>query len=402
MVSDADFTAGRDRQLTRHHDLLAARHTRRHHHVVALALTERDRPELDGLIRLDDVDERPLLTDLRRLTRDQHRRRRGENQLDVDELTRPEMAIGVPNRRAKVDRAGPGLHGVVQERHRAHARTRVGVRRQSHPRLKCAAGHLCLHLREVALGDGEVRVDGIDPLDHQQRRRVRLHDVPDVDQTSAGPTVDRRMDVAIVEIELRVLERRLRSLNLCLVDRDGVSLRLEVELGDRPFIGDRRIHLQLRGGKIERGPGLRELGFRGIELRLIRSRIDREEQLPFRELRAVLEVPLHDASRHLRRDRDRLERAIAADLIEIRRHRARGCGRRRHKRRHGRWRRRVCVLAIARRGRRKRAQHTEGSDSSEPAQTISPWCHCVTASFAVLCRPMHRARQHRDRPSLRT
>jgi hypothetical protein len=35
------------------------------------------------------------------------------------------------------------------------------------------------------------------------------------------------MDVAIIEIELRVLERRLRSLNLRLVDRDGVSLRLE-------------------------------------------------------------------------------------------------------------------------------------------------------------------------------
>src|SRR6202043_1696820 len=129
-------------------------------------------------------------------------------------------------------------------------------------------------------------------------------------ETSAGPTVNRRMDVAIIEIELRVLERRVRSLNLRLVDRDGVSLRLEVELGDRPFIGDRRIHLQLRRGKIERGPGLRELGFRGIELRLIRSRIDGKEQLPFRELRAVLELPLHDASLHLRRDRDRLERAI--------------------------------------------------------------------------------------------
>src|ERR1700692_1982454 len=94
--SDADFSAGRDRQLTRHHDLLAARHTRRHHHVVALTLTERDWPELDGLIRLDDVDERPFLTDLRRLTRDQHRRSRSENQLDVDEVTRPEMEIGVP------------------------------------------------------------------------------------------------------------------------------------------------------------------------------------------------------------------------------------------------------------------------------------------------------------------
>src|ERR1700688_5321047 len=104
------------------------------------------------------------------------------------------------------------------------------------------------------------------------------------------------MDVAIIEIELRVLECRLRSLNLRLVDRDGVSLRLEVELGDRPFIGDRRIHLQLRRGKIERGPGLRELGFRGIELRLIRSRIDGEEQLALRELCTVLEAPFENAS----------------------------------------------------------------------------------------------------------
>ena len=140
------------------------------------------------------------------------------------------MAIGVPNRRAKVDRAGPGLHGVVEERHRAHAGGGVGIRRHSHPRLKCASGHLWLHLREVAFGDGEVRVDGIDALDRQQRGRVRLHDIPNVDETSAGPTVNRRVDVAIIEIELRVLERRLCSLSLRLVDRDGVSLSLDVEL----------------------------------------------------------------------------------------------------------------------------------------------------------------------------
>src|ERR1700716_2656685 len=203
------------------------------------------------------------------------------------------------------------------------------------------------------------------------------------------------MDIAVIEIELRVLERRLRSLNLRLVDRDGVSLRLELELRDRTSIGDRRIHLQLRRGKIERGPRLCKLCFRGIELRLIRSRIDGEKQLPFRELRAVLEVPLHDASRYLRRDRDRLERAIAADLIEIRRHRARDCGRRRHKRRHGRRRRRACVLSIAPSARRERAQHAEESDRGEPArrgtseyprnernQTISPSSHwSITAAY---------------------
>src|ERR1700674_4372133 len=100
------------------------------------------------------------------------------------------------------------------------------------------------------------------------------------------------MDVAIIKIELRVLERRLRSLNLRLVDGDGIPLRLKIKRGDRPFIGDRRIHLQLRRGKIERGSGLRELGFRGIELRLIGSRINGEEQLPLCELRAVLEVAL--------------------------------------------------------------------------------------------------------------
>src|ERR1700736_3645286 len=104
------------------------------------------------------------------------------------------------------------------------------------------------------------------------------------------------MDIAVIEIELRVLERRLSSLNLCLVDRDGVSLRLEVEFGDRPSISDRRIHLQLRRGKIKRGPGLGKLGSRGIELRLIRSRINGEEQLPFGGCRAARTVPLHDAS----------------------------------------------------------------------------------------------------------
>src|ERR1700730_18345808 len=108
------------------------------------------------------------------------------------------------------------------------------------------------------------------------------------------------MDVAIIKIELRVLERRLRSLNLRLVDGDGIPLRLKIKRGDAPFIGDRRIHLQLSRRKIEHGPGLRKLGFRGIDLRLIRSRIDGEKQLPFRELCAVLEVPLDDASRYLR------------------------------------------------------------------------------------------------------
>ena len=64
----------------------------------------------------------------------------------------------------------------------------------------------------------------------------------------------------------------------------------------------------------------RELRLCGIELRLIRTWIDGEQQLTHLQVGAVLEVTLEHTAGDLRRDSDRLERPASSDFVEVCRH----------------------------------------------------------------------------------
>ena len=167
-----------------------------------------DVAELDGLIRLHDEDERPLLAGLHRrcrhhggvlLRRELHR--------DVDELPRPEPAIGVGKRALDLDRAGRGVHGVVHERNPSGSRRGVVVGRAGQHAQR-AARHVAFELGEARLGNRERDLHRHDLIDHDERRVVvGAHEVALVHHQRAGAAGDRRLDGGVFELHLGVLER---------------------------------------------------------------------------------------------------------------------------------------------------------------------------------------------------
>ena len=54
-----------------------------------------------------------------------------------------------------------------------------------------ASGKLVLHFRKVGLGDREVRVDRVQPLNEQQPGAIRLHHISYIDEPHSRPAVDR-------------------------------------------------------------------------------------------------------------------------------------------------------------------------------------------------------------------
>src|ERR1700722_8623427 len=153
-------------KMARQHNVLAGSQSAGHHDVATLTLSQRHDPQLGGLVRLHHVDERPLLADLRRLSRNQDRTFfGGQNEPDVYKLPGPEMAVGIRNCGAQVNSARSVLYRVVEERHFAHAGTVRAVGGKPNLSLQISAHHLFLDVRKIAFSDREIGVDWIEPLD---------------------------------------------------------------------------------------------------------------------------------------------------------------------------------------------------------------------------------------------
>ena len=71
-------------------------------------------------------------------------------------------------------------------------------------------------------------------------------------------------------------------------------------MGSDHFLVARELDLR----QIERGFCLRKRGLRGIDLRLVGTRIDYKQKLPLAQVFAVLKMALDDAAADLRRHRD--------------------------------------------------------------------------------------------------
>src|SRR3954469_25979567 len=118
-----DVAAWRDAELAGGDDALAAFQPLGDANQVALALSDRDRPQLRRGILLDDVDERSLRRGLRRAGGNEHRvPSRTEQQPYLHEAARPEMPGRVRHRRPQLHGAGAVLNGVVEEGERSAAR----------------------------------------------------------------------------------------------------------------------------------------------------------------------------------------------------------------------------------------------------------------------------------------
>ena len=133
-----------------------------------------------------------MLADLRGLTRNEHRTFfHIQHKSHVHKLPRPEVPVGIRNRRPQVDRSRSVLHGVVQKLYFSRPRRVFRIPRQPHQRLQHPAAHPLLYFGEIPLGDRKRRVDGIDSLDGKKRRGVGLHNIPYVHQARPGAAIDR-------------------------------------------------------------------------------------------------------------------------------------------------------------------------------------------------------------------
>src|SRR6266478_2281785 len=190
-----------DRHLAGHDNSFVSAQSPGNDDVISLALAQCDHSKLSGIVRLDHIDERSFLTDLSGLVRYQHRRSLCvEYELYVHKLTGPEMSIRVRNGCTQVDRSGAVLDSVIQELNSPGPRAIYRVGRQTDHRFEVSLRHLFLNFRQITLGNGEVCVDRIEPLDRQEGSRIRLHNVAYIDQTGTRTSVDRRMDIAVFEI----------------------------------------------------------------------------------------------------------------------------------------------------------------------------------------------------------
>src|SRR5258708_19062023 len=176
--SDSHFAARPDQQLTCKHYALICRESFCDDHIVTLTLAQIDWAQFGTIVRLDHIDKRPLLADLCGLIGNQDGCLfRRQDELYVHELSRPEMVVRVVDGGPQVDCAAAVLHRVVKEFNSANSRCTFLVRRKPNQRLQTTACHLLLDFGKIALRDGEVRIDWVQPLNGKQGACVRLHHV---------------------------------------------------------------------------------------------------------------------------------------------------------------------------------------------------------------------------------
>ena len=150
-------------------------------------------------------------------------------------------------------------------------------------------------------------------------RAVRGDDVPDIDQAVPRAAVDRRADRGVLQIQARGLDRGLVLLDLRLAHVHGVLPR--VVILPRDGLGlDQVLHARkLNPGEVQRRLGLREVRLGGIELRLERPRVDREQRIALLQVRAVGEMDLRDPAGDLRLHGNHLARDAPSRLRPDRR-----------------------------------------------------------------------------------
>src|ERR1051325_5296149 len=123
-----------------------------------------------------------------------------ENETNIDEAARPELATRIWNRRAQVHLSGCVLHTHVEKSQLARDHCVRSVRK-THFSLERARAHLLLHMSQIVLRDGEVGVNRIVSLDQQQSVTAAvgriavavasgIDDVTKIDQSLSGSSIN--------------------------------------------------------------------------------------------------------------------------------------------------------------------------------------------------------------------
>jgi hypothetical protein len=172
------------------------------------------------------------------------------------------------------------------------------------------------------------------------------------------------MNVAILEIDLRCLDSRLGRFYLGLIDVHRIFLCVVVLLGNGTRADKLLIAGKLNLREIQGCRGLRKVCLRGIELRLVGTRINYEKKLALLQVLSVLEVPLGDSPCYLGCHGYRLKGDVLADLVQIPRHiLRRGLGHRYERRGQRRRTGGPRISAIARGAHRQQRQQKNQNQS---------------------------------------
>ncbi len=148
------------------------------------------------------------------------------------------------------------------------------------------AGYLVGMIEIKLLGQGEVRLDGIDGGD-RRHRCVRIDQVADVRDGAPGDTFNGRRDLGVAEVNLRGVYGGLCGVDVSLRGEVVLEFGLVFLLADGPGLDQcrvareillRALFLRLIIG--ERGQGLIEIGLEGL-------RVDFEEKIACLDHRAL-------------------------------------------------------------------------------------------------------------------
>ena len=280
---------------------------------------DRDRPQLDGLVRFDDVHVvavRPRLNGRRR--HNDGGRLGGQPDDNVGELSWPECPVFVGKRALDFDRSRRLIDDVVHEGDAADGARAGWVVGQPRLHLKRPAGHETPQVRQHRLGECERDIHRRHLIDGDERRLiVGAHEIAGRHHQCAGSTADRRANGGVLQLHLGVFNRGaigrqcglergdLRARRVARLTRDNAALcQLLLPLQNR---------LRVRG----RGRIALECGGRLQQRRFERSAVQREELLPLLHVVTLLEFDGGELAGDLGADghrRIRLDRADHADL----------------------------------------------------------------------------------------
>src|SRR6267378_2782282 len=300
---DFDFRSGTEAQLPLCDHPLAFFQTARDDGVVALGARDRDFAQFGGHVGLDHEDVLATGPGLHRSGwYDQGVLLVVERDPYIDELAWPQRVFAVPELRAQLDRAGARIDRVVDEDQRSGGRGFIRARRQ---RLdpERTRGHVAADGHQLLLRHGEVHVDGVDLVDHDQGKCIAGSDqVSHLDLDFSRIAFDRRADRAVLNVQLRVVERGAAPLSHG-SSRIGVGADLRVGfLGHEILVQQVLVAALLRAGLVLLRRVAQEIGLGLAQDRLIGARVDIEEHATPRDCFAFLETYFDDLSVDARLD----------------------------------------------------------------------------------------------------
>ena len=171
--------------------------------------------------------------------------------------------------------------------------------RQGHPDHRCVADVdlPAAIFQELALGHRERDEDRVLAHDGREHAAVGPDQVADAERGAADPAGDRGVNLGVAEIDLRLLERRLRLLDLPPPPSDRAARRWSTsDFGNVVVLDQLLAALQLRRGVGAVRLGARELGPALGDDRLVRLLLDHEQEVAGANIGALLEQPLLEKS----------------------------------------------------------------------------------------------------------